>query len=131
MSNEDAMALSDDELNVRLAKLIGLPVVEVPFVPNKVDRTAFFTNEAALMLYKVYPRGATVKGVPKYSRDLNATNEAERTLDEGQHYAFRHCLRLITSGAEGVNPHSDASRRAYVSSGPRHRAEALLLALAP
>lgn len=100
MTLTEAQAMTPEEKRVKLAKLIGLEVVELPFVPNKVNRDAYFTTEAAQALYRQYPRGKTVKGIPDYCNDLNAVHEVEKRLRPLQLRDMEtHLIRIVSREA--------------------------------
>lgn len=97
------------ELDAEIAtKIMGWKLVDIPFVPNKIDgRTAIFTDAAALEWRKTYPNGCSVNTVPKFLTCFNACAEAEIKMGElglGEMYIRELCAYLKVWKQKFTNP---------------------------
>lgn len=129
---ESLQALSPDELRVRVAELMGLKVVDVPLIPNQVDRRAYFTPQAAQALYKVYPRGATVKGVPPFHTSLDSCREFEDAMTDEERRRYASNLGgLLNCGAliyrTGPSSHAEEMAFTLIHATPLQKCQAYIL----
>lgn len=71
MTIDQLNKLTDEEVRVRVARALGLNVVDVPFIPARVNQDSVFTKAAHEHMLKVYPMGRFAR-IPPYDSDLNA-----------------------------------------------------------
>lgn len=74
MTNDEQSMTSDEAraLDVRLAELLGLEVIDTPLAPAFVDANGYFTDQAAALWRATYPHGKVIRRVPHSSTDIAA-----------------------------------------------------------
>jgi hypothetical protein len=121
--------MSPEAQRIAIAEVFGLDIIYDPAGPS--DRpdawqTAYFTPSAAEQRRKRWPFSFVVKIIPDYLNDLNAMHEAEASLTDEQHSAFRKHLASVVGERESPSYSTPGWRRRYVSSTAAQRAEAFL-----
>lgn len=100
--------LTPSEINVAIAELVGLKVVDVPFIPSRVCTSHYFTPEAYRQMRECYPGGGGWKTVPDYHGDLNAMHEAVETLRQtGDQFQWLDYTRALFEVVWGRKPTSN------------------------
>lgn len=131
---ETLSALSDGELNVRLAKLLGYTFHDVKTLPH--------TGEAVFGKFWLRP-GVKIETLnaddicwregtspPRFCSDLNETAKVEAGLTDQNHCAFLNYLEAITEPPPDSIPWREIKHnRAMVSATARQRTIALILTL--
>jgi hypothetical protein len=119
--------MTEEMQRLALAKWEGLKVVDIPLIPNQVDRKgSVFTPAAKEALRRAYPQ-ATIKLLPTYT-SLDDLHRIEERLTDEEHEMFRSLLWDITY-PKGRIYQGTAHSRAYASASAEQRRTALIRAL--
>jgi len=125
MKLEEVKALSDNELRIRVAELLGWSDVENDMIVLYVHELRGMTPDQTHLSYERW----RIK-VPNYPRDLNACHEMEETLPDRDSMLFRWQWNLkdVVLGPERLR--SEVWRNAQMfHATARQRCEAFVLAM--
>lgn len=122
MTLEEVKALSDDELRIRVAKLLGWEVHTWKGLPSLAEDP----TEKQWIRRRVLLRESEL---PNYPRDLNACHEMEMTLTKEQFQDYTHRLFIRFHIEENGKTADYPPDRTVMCATARQRCEAFVLTM--
>ena len=120
MKFEEAQAMSNDELNTKVALFCGYIRHSMQEITDRLRVKGAIIPNISTDSYWTNPAGQIVS-VPRYCSDLNSMHEAEKTLTEKQFNMYIDALWNACGGASG--------KTGAIIASARQRAEAFVITM--